>query len=204
MYWHFKRFADVLFSSLLIIILIPVWIIISLCIAMIMGRPVIFRQKRIGLHNKEFEIIKYRTMRIKTRAHETDSERITKLGRFLRVSRIDEFPQLFNILFGEMSFIGPRPLLPEYLPFYTKEELLRHEVRPGLSGLSQISGSYLIWEDQFKLDLEYIENLTAKTDLKIVIKTVKKVLNPSKKLVTGNSERSRFDIHRMRQIEELG
>jgi lipopolysaccharide/colanic/teichoic acid biosynthesis glycosyltransferase len=204
MYRYFKRIIDILFSFLMIIILIPVLIIISLCIVIIMGRPVLFRQKRIGLHNREFEIIKYRTMRIKSHPHATDTERITKLGRFLRVSRIDEFPQLFNILFGEMSFIGPRPLLPDYLPYYTKEELLRHQVRPGLSGLSQVSGSYLKWEDQFKLDLEYIQNLTAKTDLKILIKTVKKVLNPSKKLVTGNSERSRFDIHRMRQIEELG
>lgn len=168
-----------------------------------MGRPVLFRQKRIGLHNTEFEIIKYRTMRIKLQDQATDSERITKLGRLLRVSRIDEFPQLFNILSGEMSFIGPRPLLPEYLPYYTKQELRRHEVRPGLSGLSQISGSYLIWEDQFKLDIDYIENLKAKTDLRILIKTVKKVLTPSKKLVTGNSERTRFDIHRMKQTEEL-
>lgn len=165
-----------------------------------MGSPVFFRQKRTGQDNKTFELLKFRTMRPETGNKMTDNERITKLGRFLRITRIDELPQLINIIKGEMSFLGPRPLLPEYLPYYTEEELCRHKVRPGLSGLSQVLFSYPSWEKQFKYDIEYVKGLSLSLDIKILLKTIKKVLTPSNKLITGVPERERFDVYRKNQF----
>lgn len=161
-----------------------------------MNRSAVFSQKRIGLNNKEFRIFKYRSMIDMSPNKTTDSARITFLGRILRVSRIDEFPQLFNILKGDMSFIGPRPLLPEYLSFYSERELRRHEVRPGLSGLSQVSGSYPSWEEQFEFDIQYVENISFFLDVKLFLKTYLKVLRPTKKMVSGIAGRVRFDLDR--------
>lgn len=201
MYKQIKRLFDIFSSAVLIIVLLPVWIIIPFLIFSIMGLPIIFKQKRVGLNNRVFEINKFRSMKNKSNSDATDIKRITGFGRILRITRIDEFPQLFNIFLGEMSFIGPRPLLPEYLPCYTPEELRRHEVRPGLSGLSQVSGSYLIWEDQFMLDVQYVDNVSLKTDIKILMQTIFKVFKPSKKLISGNSGRERFDLYRMGRTE---
>lgn len=196
MYVHFKRFLDVLLSSFLLIILFPLLVLVALLIRLSMGKPVFFKQIRIGKDNLPFSIIKFRTMAMKTVESNTDVLRITKLGRFLRVTRIDELPQLINICGGEMSFIGPRPLLPDYMPYYNHNELHRHDVRPGLSGLSQVSGSYMDWEEQFKLDVEYVDKLSLRLDMVIIGKTICKVLKPSKKLKTGNSGRQRFDHYR--------
>jgi lipopolysaccharide/colanic/teichoic acid biosynthesis glycosyltransferase len=198
-YKKVKRIIDFFMSGLLIALLFPVFIFISIFILLFMGTPVFFRQKRIGCNNKEFEMLKFRTMHSVKSAILTDVERITKLGRLLRITRIDELPQLFNIFFGEMSFLGPRPLLPEYLPFYTEEELSRHKVRPGLSGLSQVLFSYPSWEEQFKYDIEYVKGLSLSLDIKIFLKTIKKVLTPSNKLITGVPERERFDVYRKNQ-----
>ena len=201
MYKKFKRCSDFVISLFLLIILIPVFIVVPVLILITMGFPVFFKQERIGFNNKVFQIYKFRTMQAKTQNINTDSKRITWFGKILRISRIDEFPQLLNILKGEMSFIGPRPLLPEYLPYYTKEELRRHEIRPGLSGLSQVSYSYPDWETQFKLDVQYLDNLCFILDLIILLKTIKKIFTPSKKLITGNAGREKFDVYRM-EIKE--
>ena len=186
-------------SALLILILSPVFIVTPLLILLSMGAPVIFKQQRIGLENREFEIYKFRSMKEKSKKYSSDSERITRIGRFLRVSRVDEFPQLLNILKGDMSFVGPRPLLPDYLPYYTTIEKRRHEVRPGLSGLSQVSASYPAWEEQFAYDVEYVDHLCIKQDITILFKTIAKIVRPTSKLITGNAQRLRFDTYRMEQ-----
>ena len=196
MYRKVKRILDAALSFILIVTLSPVFFVASFLIMITMGRPVLYTQERIGLNNSLFTAYKFRSMRDKTDQHQTDAQRITKTGRLLRVSRVDEFPQLFNILIGDMSFIGPRPLLPEYMPFYSKQELKRHDVRPGLSGLSQVSASYPSWEKQFRYDLEYIEKMSFLFDLKIFLSTFIRVLMPSKKLISGSQGRIRLDIQR--------
>jgi len=189
-------------SAVLILLLSPVFLIAPLFILISMGAPVLFKQQRIGLNNQEFEIYKFRSMRNKSEKYSTDSQRITKFGRFLRISRVDEFPQLINILKGDMSFIGPRPLIPEYLPYYTADELSRHHVRPGLSGLSQVSASYPAWEEQFAYDVTYVNRLSLKMDISILFKTAAKIATPTKKLISGNAERMRFDLYRMEQKKQ--
>jgi len=189
----------ILMSAFLILILSPVFIVTPLYILLSMGAPVLFKQQRIGHKNREFEIYKFRSMREKSKKYSSDRERITKFGRLLRISRIDEFPQLLNILRGDMSFVGPRPLLPDYLPHYTLFEKRRHEVRPGLSGLSQVSSSYPAWEEQFAYDVEYVDHLCMKLDITILFKTVTKIIRPTRKLITGNAQRLRFDAYRMEQ-----
>lgn len=195
-YGRIKRIIDFICSLLLLIILIPVFVSTSFFIIIGMGFPVFFKQNRIGFNNRTFVIYKFRTMKRRGFTNVKDNLRITRLGRILRVTRIDELPQLYNILKGDLSFIGPRPLLSEYLPFYKKEELRRHEIRPGLTGLSQINGSYPSWEKQFRLDVTYVDTVSFKLDVIILVKTVKKLLLPSKKLISGNSERGRFDDYR--------
>lgn len=202
MYNKLKRGIDIVMSALLILVLSPVFLITPLFILLTMGAPVLFKQQRIGLGNREFEIYKFRTMHNRSEKHFTDSQRITKLGRILRITRVDEFPQLFNILKGHMSFIGPRPLLPDYLPHYTSVELRRHDVRPGLSGLSQVSGSYPAWEEQFAYDVTYVDQLSLKLDLTILFKTVAKIATPTRKLISGNAERMRFDKYRLEQKKQ--
>ncbi len=189
-------------SGLLILLLSPVFLITPILILVSMGAPVLFKQQRIGLNNREFKIYKFRTMKNKSDKYSSDSERITKFGRFLRISRVDEFPQLINILKGDMSFIGPRPLIPEYLPYYSSDELIRHQVRPGLSGLSQVSASYPVWEEQFAYDVSYVTRLSLKLDISILFKTAAKIVTPTKKLISGNAERIRFDVYRMEQKKQ--
>ena len=196
MYKVVKRALDIFFSAFFLIVLSPFFLLAALLIWLFMGRPIVYTQTRIGRYNKPFLAYKFRSMKDKTSKNQTDADRITWIGRLLRVSRIDEFPQLYNILKGDMSFIGPRPLLPEYLPYYTKQELKRHEVRPGLSGLSQVSGSYPAWEKQFEYDLEYVNKLSFSLDIRLFFKTILKVLRPSRKLVSGKTNRQRFDEYR--------
>lgn len=167
-----------------------------------MGCPVIFLQKRVGLNNQEFRIYKFRTMRHKSEKYITDADRLTLLGKILRKTSIDEFPQLLNILIGDMSFIGPRPLLKKYLPFFTKREMLRFQLRPGMSGLAQINGrSYLTWDQQFELDAVYTEKCSFLLDLKIFFMTIPKVLGSANMMVTGRIDPDSFDIHRKKQIK---
>lgn len=153
-----------------------------------MGRPILFSQKRMGKNNVIFLAYKFRSMRAKSDNLITDNSRITPFGNFLRLSRLDELPQLVNILKGDMSFIGPRPLLPEYLPYYSDTEKKRHNVRPGLSGLSQINNlNYPDWDVQLKDDVKYAENISFKYDFLILFKTIQRIFQV-KKLAQSNAK----------------
>lgn len=175
-----KRPMDIVLSLLAIIILSPVLLIVALLVRVKLGSPVIFKQRRPGLNENIFTLYKFRTM---TDEKDENGElqpnhiRLTKLGRILRATSLDELPELFNILKGDMSIIGPRPLLIEYLPLYNEKQKHRHDVRPGLSGLAQVNGRNAIsWDEKFDYDIEYVENLTFLLDLKIILKTFFKVL----------------------------
>ena len=177
---YIKRLLDIIFSLLGLILASPFFLIISILVLIFMGYPIIFKQPRPGKDGKIFNLYKFRTMTNKKDKDGNllpDDKRLTKFGKFLRKTSLDEIPEFINILTGKMSFVGPRPLLVKYLPYYTEEEMHRHDVRPGLTGLAQISGRNLLsWEDKFKKDLEYVNNITFKGDVKIIIGTVKAVL----------------------------
>ena len=177
---YIKRLLDIIFSLIAIIILLPIYIIISILVLIFMGWPVLFKQLRPGKDEKIFNMYKFRTMTNKKDKDGNllpDEERLPKFGKFLRKTSLDELPELFCILFGKMSFIGPRPLLVKYLPYYTKKEHHRHDVRPGLTGWAQVNGrNNLDWDERFKLDLEYVNNISFKMDLKVILKTIKVVL----------------------------
>lgn len=171
-----KRALDVLFASILLFLLFPLLLILALAVRITLGSPVIFRQERGGLGGKIFKILKFRTM---TDKHDRegnllpDSERLTRFGCFLRKTSLDELPQLINILRGEMSFVGPRPQLAEFLPHYTEKEKLRHSVRPGLTGLAQVKGrNSLPWKKRFELDAEYARKVSFLIDMKIIVLTL--------------------------------
>ena len=176
-----KRILDFIFALILLIIASPVMIIASIAIKLESKGPSIFKQKRPGKDAKIFEVNKFRTMRVETERNGQplpDMERMTKIGSFLRKTSIDELPQLFNVLKGEMSFIGPRPLLVQYLDHYSQEQMRRHEVTPGISGWAQVNGRNTIsWEEKFKLDVYYVDNISLLFDLKILWLTVYKVIN---------------------------
>jgi sugar transferase EpsL len=175
-----KRIFDLLASSFLIVILSPVLLIIALLVWLVHGSPVIFRQQRPGYKGKPFICYKFRTMN--DRRDEDgkllpDEQRLTRLGKFLRSTSLDELPELFNVLRGEMSLVGPRPLLMQYLDRYTPEQARRHEVLPGITGWAQINGrNALCWEDKFRLDVWYVDHWSFWLDLKILALTVIKVL----------------------------
>jgi len=172
-YKFFKRFFDILGSLLLILVLSPLFVIVGILIFFKMGSPILFKQNRPGHNESIFEIYKFRTM---LNGDLSDDERLTKFGLKLRELSLDELPQLFNILKGDMSFIGPRPLLCEYLPLYDDNQKKRHLIKPGITGLAQVSGrNSLSWDDKFKLDIEYVENVSFMMDIKIAIKTIQKV-----------------------------
>ena len=175
-----KRVFDIILSSILIVIFSPIMVLIALLIYIKMGRPILFRQTRPGLNEKLFTIYKFRTMNNKRDERGEllpDKERLDGFGKFIRATSLDELPQLFNVLKGDMSFVGPRPLLVEYLPLYSSEQKKRHNVRPGITGLAQVNGRNAIsWEDRFKYDIEYVENQSFLLDLKILWKTFLKVI----------------------------
>lgn len=203
MYKRIKRTCDFVISFCLIIVLAPLFIIVSIIILLVMGSPIFFKQERIGLNNKPFVIYKFRSMLHKSEIYQTEAQRIRLFGKLIRQFRIDELPQLVNIFKGDMSFIGPRPLLPEYLTYYNEIEIRRHEVRPGLSGYSQISNlNYPDWEDQFELDIYYVDHLSLQLDFRILVKTLIKIIRPAKIVKTGYSGRSRFDTYRKQQLEK--
>lgn len=176
---YIKRFLDIILSFFALVILAPLLLIVFILIKIKLGSPVLFKQKRPGLNEKIFEILKLRTMTNEKNIKGEllpDSMRLTSFGKFLRSTSIDELPELINILKGDMSIVGPRPLLVKYLPLYNKEQRHRHDVRPGLTGLAQINGRNAIsWEDKFKYDVEYVENISFTGDLKIILKTALKV-----------------------------
>lgn len=172
---YVKRVLDVIFSCIFLFLLLPVLLITALLIRLKLGSPVIFSQPRGGFGGREFMILKFRTMTDKRDSEGKllpDPQRLTRFGRFLRRTSIDELPQLLNILRGEMSFVGPRPQLAEFLTYYTDEESLRHTVRPGLTGLAQVKGrNSLPWKKRFELDAEYAERASFFLDLKIIFLT---------------------------------
>ncbi|HLY16474.1 MAG TPA: sugar transferase [Bryobacteraceae bacterium] len=167
-----KRILDAIVSISLLLVFSPVLLLTALAVAAAMGRPIMFRQKRAGLHGREFVLLKYRTMR-QPRESIPDEARITALGRLLRNTSLDELPQLWNVAKGDMSLVGPRPLLASYLDRYTTRQRRRHEVRPGLTGWVQVNGrNSLDWEEKFNLDVWYVEHRGFFLDLKILLLTV--------------------------------
>ena len=175
-----KRAFDIAASTSALVVLSPVLAITAYKVKKELGSPVLFRQTRPGLHGKPFEMIKFRTMKDATDKEGNalpDSERLTDFGKKLRASSLDELPELWNVLKGDMSLVGPRPLLMEYLPLYNAEQAKRHNVRPGVTGYAQVNGrNSLSWEDKFKLDTWYVEHQSLWLDMKILLKTVKKVI----------------------------
>ena len=179
---YVKRSIDIVGAFLLLFAAWPFMVIAALAIKIADPEgPVLFRQERPGKGEKIFKIYKFRTMQVATHDAEgnalSDMERMTKIGKLLRKTSLDEFPQFFNVLKGDMSFIGPRPLLVQYLKHYNKEQRRRHNVRPGISGWAQVNGRNAIsWEEKFQLDVWYADNIGMKTDLKVLVKTIKNVL----------------------------
>jgi sugar transferase EpsL len=175
-----KRLFDLLVTIPALIISLPVVLVVAIAILLIMGPPVFFRQKRPGLNGEIFRVNKFRTMSggiDKQGDPLPDSQRITRFGNFLRASSLDELPELWNILIGEMSWVGPRPLLEEYLPRYTQEQARRHSVLPGLTGWAQVNGrNALTWEEKFRLDIWYVDHWSFWLDIKILVMTVGIVL----------------------------
>jgi len=176
-----KRLFDIILSLIGIIILLPIYLIVGILVLIFLGKPVIFKQQRPGKNEKIFNMYKFRTMTDKKDKNGNllpDEKRLTKFGKLLRKTSLDEIPEFFNILKGDMSFIGPRPLLVSYLPYYTKKEHHRHDVRPGLTGLAQVNGRNLLgWDERFKKDLEYVENVSFLMDIKIIFMTIKTVFS---------------------------
>jgi lipopolysaccharide/colanic/teichoic acid biosynthesis glycosyltransferase len=176
---HIKRRMDFILSLCAIVVLSPLLIILAILVRIKLGSPVIFKQKRPGLYEKVFTLYKFRTMtdkRDKNGELLPDDVRLTKMGKILRSTSLDELPELFNILKGDMSIVGPRPLLIQYLSLYNEYQKRRHEARPGLSGLAQVRGRNSInWEDKFDLDIQYVDNISFLGDWKIIFMTIKKV-----------------------------
>jgi lipopolysaccharide/colanic/teichoic acid biosynthesis glycosyltransferase len=175
-----KRAFDILVSATALLLLLPTLLILGGVIRWQMGSPVLFRQIRPGLHGRPFRLIKFRTMRNELNSEGrtlTDGERLTRFGAFLRSTSLDELPELWNVLVGQMSLVGPRPLLMEYLPLYNQEQARRHDVKPGLTGWAQINGRNAIsWEEKFKLDVWYVDHHSLWLDLRILCLTLVKVL----------------------------
>ena len=191
-----KRIFDIVASTIGLIILSPVIVFTAWRIRKRLGSPVLFRQVRPGLGGKPFEMIKFRTMRDAVNRDGTplpDAERMTPYGAFLRATSLDELPELINVLKGDMSLVGPRPLLMEYLPLYSPEQFRRHEVRPGVTGWAQINGrNELSWDDKFKLDVWYVNNRSFWLDIKIIFLTVKKVVVRDGISAAGEATMSKF------------
>ncbi len=175
-----KRPLDAALAALALLALSPLFLGIALGVRSALGRPILFRQRRPGLHGAPFEILKFRTMRDALDGRGTplpDAERLTRLGRFLRATSLDELPELVNVLRGEMSLVGPRPLLMEYLPRYSPEQRRRHDVRPGITGWAQVHGRNTVrWDDRFRLDVWYVDHLGFALDLQILLRTIRLVL----------------------------
>ncbi|MDE7417283.1 MAG: sugar transferase [Lachnospiraceae bacterium] len=204
---YIKRLLDIVISLMALIILSPVLLIVAVLVRIKLGSPVIFHQERPGYHEKVFKLCKFRSM---TNERGADGEllpdevRLTKFGKMLRTTSLDELPELWNILKGDMSLIGPRPLLVSYLPYYTNEERLRHSVRPGLTGLAQVRGRNLLdWDRRIATDVEYVRNLSFVMDVKIFCMTICKVLTHEDIEVNTNQVEGNFaEIRKAKQKKE--
>lgn len=201
-----KRLIDFLISLLLIIVLSPVFLIVAILARINLGRPILFKPKRPGLNEKIFTMYKFRTMtneKDETGELLPDNMRLTRFGKFLRKTSLDELPELFNILKGEMSFVGPRPLSVKYLPYYNEFERKRHNVRPGLTGLAQVNGrNEATWEQRFALDIEYINQMSFFNDLKIIIRTFLVVLKRQGVVTRGTGKVEDFHEYRIKQTKK--
>src|SRR3990167_984757 len=191
-----KRLLDIVIASIALVLLSPLYAFVAYKVKKNLGSPVLFRQVRPGLNGKPFEMIKFRTMKDAVDAEGNplpDSERLTPFGKMLRSTSLDEMPELWNVIKGDMSVVGPRPLLMEYLPLYNKEQAKRHDVRPGMTGHAQVNGRNAIsWEEKFKLDTWYVENQSTVLDLKIMLKTVQKVIAKDYISAEGEATMTRF------------
>ena len=203
---YIKRWMDVFLSLCAIVFLLPLLVLLTIIGAIAMKGNPFFTQLRPGKNERIFKLIKFRTMTSETDADGNllpDEKRLTSYGKFLRSTSLDELPELFNILKGDMSAVGPRPLLPEYLPYYTEREHHRHDVRPGLSGLAQINGrNSLKWEERFEIDIKYVENISLKQDVGIIVNTVLNVLCRKGVAENTNAEEGNFAEIRKAEIEE--
>lgn len=205
MYGKFvKRLIDVIISGLGLVILSPVLLVLCILVRVKLGSPVLFTQERPGKDEKIFKLYKFRSMtdeRDEKGELLPDEVRLTRFGKLLRSTSLDELPELLNILKGDMSLIGPRPLLVRYLPYYTEAEKHRHDVRPGLTGLAQVNGrNALGWEDRFAYDLQYVDNLSFGMDIKVLGMTVGKVLKRSGTLSGAEQTVADFDVYRRGQV----
>ncbi|QQT59125.1 sugar transferase [Acinetobacter johnsonii] len=191
-----KRLLDIVIASSALVVLSPVYAFVAYKVRKNLGSPVLFRQVRPGLNGKPFEMIKFRSMKDAVDAQGNplpDSERLTPFGQMLRSSSLDEMPELWNVIKGEMSIVGPRPLLMEYLPLYNEQQAKRHNVRPGITGYAQVNGRNAIsWEKKFELDTWYVENGSLWLDFKIMLKTVQKVLSKDDISAEGEATMSKF------------
>lgn len=191
-----KRSFDIFMSVLLIIVFLPIFLALVLIIKWKLGNPVFYKQIRPGLHGQPFEMIKFRSM---SDARDdrgdllSDEKRLSTFGRLLRSTSLDELPELWNILIGDMSFVGPRPLLMEYLPLYSDEQFRRHDVKPGITGWAQVNGrNNISWPDRFTLDLWYVDNHNFWVDIRILLLTVRKVLNREGISADGHATMKKF------------
>ncbi len=192
-----KRIMDILVASAALMLLAPPLLLLSVLVRISFGSPVLFRQVRPGLHGRPFEMVKFRTMTDERGADGAllpDAIRLTPFGRFLRATSLDELPELWNVIKGEMSLVGPRPLLMEYLPLYTPEQARRHEVRPGITGWAQVNGRNAIsWQDKFELDVWYVDRRSLWLDVRILWLTVRKVLLRDGISAAGEATMSKFE-----------
>lgn len=201
-----KRLLDIVISGVALLVLSPVYLVLEILIRVKLGSPVIFHQERPGKDEKIFTLCKFRTMTDERDENGNllpDNVRLTKFGKLLRSASLDELPELWNIFKGDMSLIGPRPLLVSYLPYYTEEEKLRHTVRPGLTGLAQVSGrNFLDWDNRLKKDVEYVKNLSFLMDLKVIFLTVKVVFVKENVAEDTNFVEGNFAEIRKARMEE--
>lgn len=199
-----KRIFDIVISCFLLVCLLPVILTIALSIKLNLGSPVLFTQKRPGRSGEIFTMIKFRTMKNASSSDNnllSDSERLTRFGAFLRSSSLDELPELLNVLKGDMSIVGPRPLLAEYLPLYSAKQARRHDIRPGITGWAQVNGRNAIsWEEKFNYDIWYIENRSFLLDIKIIGLTIKKVISREGISASGEVTTSKFSGNKEREL----
>jgi sugar transferase EpsL len=201
-----KRFIDIMASAILLITLSPLFVVLAITNYFFVGAPILFKQARAGIHGKLFTIYKFKTMR---EAYDvsgkllSDDIRLTPYGRWLRRASLDELPQLLNVLKGEISLVGPRPLLVEYLPLYNAEQLRRHEVKPGITGWAQVNGrNKLSWEEKFALDVWYVDNHNLWVDIRILLYTLLHIIRPSGITQEGNATMSPFTGSGQKGVEE--
>jgi lipopolysaccharide/colanic/teichoic acid biosynthesis glycosyltransferase len=191
-----KRALDTVVAAVALVLAAPAMLAVAVAVRLTLGSPVLFWQRRPGLLGEPFLLLKFRTMRAARDAAEekvSDAGRLTPLGRWLRSSSLDELPELWNVLRGDISLVGPRPLLMEYLPLYSPEQARRHEVRPGMTGLAQVSGrNALTWEEKFRLDVSYVEHYSLPLDVKLLVQTIRAVVTARGISAEGSATMPRF------------